>query len=129
MEGMVRFSYLDHMALSVSGVVLLYCAVAIARKWRGSFCATLLACVNCNPFVLYLLSIMSDFNPFKVVPPGGDQNLGPTLVAVSVSTLVMAIMAVATRAYIRRRILKTFSWDDGLIIGAVVKSTPQNQSP
>ncbi|KAF2870131.1 hypothetical protein BDV95DRAFT_595687 [Massariosphaeria phaeospora] len=49
-------------------------------------------------------------------PSSGDITRGPAIVAVAATSLVVAILCVLLRSYIRIRMTKTFWWDDGLLI-------------
>lgn len=52
----------------------------------------------------------------------GDVNRGPIVLGITLSTVILGILAVGTRLLIRLRITKVFGWDDGLIVAALVSS-------
>ncbi|KAF4624938.1 hypothetical protein G7Y89_g13233 [Cudoniella acicularis] len=55
-------------------------------------------------------------------PAGGDQDNGPAMLAVCLSSLIVAINCVCLRCYIRMRITRSFWWDDGFIVLAAALS-------
>ena len=50
-----------------------------------------------------------------------NEDHGPAILGVCVSTIVLAVVCVCLRMYIRIRLTHNFWWDDGFIIAAVVR--------
>ena len=59
-------------------------------------------------------------------PPDGDVNRGPAFLAVSLVTTAVGILAVCLRLYVRARITHNVSWDDLMIIIAIVGPSLNN---
>jgi len=49
-----------------------------------------------------------------------DVNRGPIVIGITLSTIIIGVLAVGVRILIRLRITKAFGWDDGLIVAALV---------
>lgn len=52
--------------------------------------------------------------------PSPSEDLGPTLIAVTTVLLVLSIIFVALRCYVRLRLAWGFWWDDGFILLSLV---------
>ena len=52
---------------------------------------------------------------------------GMAIFTIAVVMLVLAVIAVALRCFVRIHILRAFGWDDGLMIAAMVSSLPTLQ--
>ena len=46
--------------------------------------------------------------------------MGPAILDVAISSIIVALLCVLLRIYIRIRITRSFWWDDGLIVEAMV---------
>ena len=51
----------------------------------------------------------------KRPPPGGDFDKGPAFLAVSLTTIIIALTFVCVRIYVRTRIVRAFGWDDWMV--------------
>jgi hypothetical protein len=62
-------------------------------------------------------------NPQALPPPslGGDPNRAPTLIAVSVISLGIALLLVALRLYVRVKIIRKVWWDELFIVLGLVR--------
>ena len=56
--------------------------------------------------------------------PDGDQNKGNALLGVAVATVIVALIAVTLRIFVRARIVRSLGWDDWIIVFAIVSSLP-----
>lgn len=60
-------------------------------------------------------------------PPGGigepDIDRGPRLFAVTAVVTILALVAVLTRIWVRRFIIKSVGWDDLFMLAAMVRAS------
>lgn len=52
---------------------------------------------------------------------GSHENNGPAILGVAIATTIAALLCVLLRLSIRVRITRSFWWDDGLIVVALVR--------
>ncbi|KAL2045315.1 hypothetical protein N7G274_002398 [Stereocaulon virgatum] len=100
--------------------IILYCRTLIALPYSRPWCASV-----CLRLAYFHESDMA--NPQALSPSslGGDPNRAPTLIAVSVISLGIALLLVALRLYVRVKIIRKVWWDElfvvlGLLIAIIV---------
>ena len=56
------------------------------------------------------------------VPPDGDRNFGPNILAMTWVECSIALLLVVFRYYTRQKVIKNVGWDDYMIFGTMVQS-------
>jgi len=59
----------------------------------------------------------------RLPPPDGDVSKGPIILAVTIVSTSLALIAVGLRMFVRTVITRGVGWDDYAILGAAVSKT------